>query len=80
VENNRLVKEVVYKEMTETTKRGRLKREWLDDVKLWCNEEIYMLKRTAQDRDAWKIMVKCALDTNGRWTHGTMDGWTCTFI
>jgi len=47
------------------TKRGRPKREWLDDVKEWCNEEIYILKRKAQDRDAWKMMVKCALDTNG---------------
>jgi len=48
-------------------KRGRPKREWLDDVKEWSNEEIYMhmLKKKAQDRDAWKILVKCALDTNG---------------
>jgi len=45
-------------------KRGRPRREWLDDVKEWCNEEIYILKRKAQFRDAWKMIVKCALETN----------------
>jgi len=40
------------------TKRGRRKGEWLNDVKEWCNEEIYILKRKAQDRDAWKMIVK----------------------
>lgn len=28
------------------------------------NEEIYILKRKAKDRDAWKMIVTCALDTN----------------
>jgi len=46
-------------------KRGRPKGEWLDDVKEWRNEKIFMLKRKTQDRDAWKIMVNRALDTNG---------------
>jgi len=50
MEDSRLVKEVVFGEMKWKTKRGRPKREWLDNVK---------------DRDAWKIIVKCALDTNG---------------
>jgi len=65
MENSRLVKEVVFGEMKGKTKRGRPKREWLGDVKEWYNEEIFMLKRKAQDRDAWKIIVKRALDTNG---------------
>jgi len=65
MEDSRLVKEVVFGEMKGKTKRGRPKMEWLDDVKEWCNEEICMLKWKAQDRDAWKIIVKCALDTNG---------------
>ena len=34
--------------------RGRPRREWLDDVKEWCNEETYILKRKTQDRAAWK--------------------------
>jgi len=64
MEDSRLVKEVVFGEMKGKTKRGRPKREWLDDVKEWCNKEIYILKRKTQDRDAWKIVVKGALDTN----------------
>jgi len=32
-----------------------------DDVKEWFNEEIYILKRKAQDRDAWKMIFKCVL-------------------
>jgi len=55
----------VFGEMEGKTKSGRLKREELDDVKEWYNEEIYVLKRKVQDRDAWKMIVKYALDTNG---------------
>ena len=65
MEDSRLVvMEVVLGEMKGKTKRGRPKREWLDDIKEWCNEEIYILKRKAQDRDPWKMKVKCALGTN----------------
>jgi len=52
MEDSRLVKVVVLGEMKGKTKRGRPKREWLNDVKERCNEEIYILKRKAQDRDA----------------------------
>ena len=45
IEDSRLVKEVVFGEMKGKTKRGRPKREWLDDEKEWSNEEIFMLKR-----------------------------------
>ena len=65
MEDSRLVKEVVFGEMEGKTKSGRLKREELDDVKEWYNEEIYVLKRKVQDTDAWKMIVKYALDTNG---------------
>ena len=57
------------------TTRGRLHKEWLDDVRAWCNEEIHELKRKTHDRDAWKQIVKRALDTDGWWTYGTLDGW-----
>ena len=30
------------------------KWEWLEDVKKWCNDEIYILRRKSQDRDAGK--------------------------
>jgi len=63
--DNRLVKVVVFGEMEGKTKRGRPRREWLDDVKEWCNKKICILKRKAQDRDTWKKIVKSALDING---------------
>ena len=67
MEDSRLVKEVVFREMQGKTTR----REWLDDVKEWCNEEINILKRKAQDRDTWEKITKCAncaLDT--KWNNG----------
>ena|SRR6218665_2348668 len=36
------------------TKRERPRRVWLYNVKEWCNEEIYILKWKALDRDARK--------------------------
>jgi|SRR6218665_1677571 len=54
MEDRRLVKEIVFGGMEGKTKRGRTRREWLDDIKEWCNEEIYELQRKAQDKDAWK--------------------------
>src|SRR6218665_1572918 len=57
MEDTILVKEVVFGEMKGKTKSGRPKMEWLDDVKEWSNDEIYILKRKAQDRAAWKIVA-----------------------
>jgi len=31
----------------------------------WCEKYIGYLRRVAQDRNKWKEMVKCALDTYG---------------
>ena len=66
MEDNRLVKEVVFGKMEVKTKRGRPKREWLGNIKEWCNKEISILKRKAQDRDTWEKIVKsCALAPTG---------------
>jgi len=65
MEDNSLVKNVVFGEMEGKTKRGSPRKEWLDEKKEWYNEEIYILKRKAQDIDAWKMKFKCAVDTNG---------------
>jgi len=51
MEDNRLVKEVVFLELDGKTNRGRPHWEWLDDVKEWCNEDIHELKRKVQERD-----------------------------
>jgi len=79
-EDSRLVKEVVFGEMEGKIKRViRPNREWLDDVKEWCNEKI-ILKKKAQDRVAWKMIIKCALhwtrtgdESIDRWMDGLMD-------
>jgi len=64
--DNRLLKSIVFGRMDGTSVRGRPCREWLDDIKEWCNEDIYILSRKAQNRDLWKRIVKNASDTNGR--------------
>ena len=45
--DNRLVKEMMFGIMEAET-RGRPCREWLDDIKEWCGEEIHTLNRKAQ--------------------------------
>ena len=76
MEDSRLVKEVVFGDMKGKTKRGRPKREWLDDVKEWCNEEIFMVKR--------KLTRQRRLENNSqacighqrvmnRWNNGLME-------
>ena len=69
---NRLVKEVMFGMMEGETRRGRPCREWLDDIKEWCGEEIHALNGKAQDHGTWRTVVKTALDAYG---HGAMDGW-----
>jgi hypothetical protein len=64
--DDRLVKCVVFGMMDGQTRRGRPSREWLDDIKEWCQMDIYTLSRMAQDRTQWRGIVKKALDTNGR--------------
>ena len=41
MEDSRLVKDVVFGKMGWITQRGRSRRECLEDVKEWCNEEKY---------------------------------------
>ncbi len=66
MEDKRLVKGVVFGIMEGWTRRGRPSREWLDDIKEWCQMDIHSLSRRAQDRAQWKWRVRRALDTNGR--------------
>ena len=66
MEDNRLVKRVVFGIMDGTNVRGRPNREWLDDIEEWCQTDIHTLSWWAQDRELWKRIVRNALDTNGR--------------
>ena len=65
MDNNRLIKQVIFGMMDGTGIRGRPCREWLDDITDWCGMEIHDLSRIAYERDTWRQMVKHAIDTNG---------------
>ena len=41
MDDNRLVKNVVFGIMDGQNRRGRLSREWIDDIKKWCRADIY---------------------------------------
>jgi len=49
----------------------RPNREWTDDIKDWCRQDLHILQRLAQDRGLWKKMMKLALDTYGPSAHGS---------
>ena len=66
MEDERLVKIVMLGMMEGQSRRGRPSREWLDDIKEWCQMDIYSLSRMAQDRGQWERIVRSASDTNGR--------------
>ena len=60
--DNRLVKEVMFGMMEAETRRGKpfLSREWLDDIKEICGEEIHTINRKAQDHGTRRMVVKTA--------------------
>ena len=68
--NDRKVKTVMLGEMEGTGRRGRPNREWLDDIRDWCQKDIQSLSRETEDRGKWKMIVKSALDTYGLSAHG----------
>ena len=72
--DNRLVKEVMFGVMEGERRRGRPCRDGLDEIKEWYGEEIHTLNRKAQYRGTWRTVVKTAFGTYGRRAHGAMDG------
>ena len=64
--DNRLVKEMMFGMMEAEMRRGRQCREWFDDIKEGCEEEIHKLNRKVQDRGTWRTVVKTALDAYGQ--------------
>jgi len=66
MDDNRLVKTVMFGEMSGQPRRGRLHWEWLDDITDWCNaNNIQALVHAAPDHNFWSEIVSRALDTNG---------------
>ena len=56
--------------MEGTNKKGRPKREWLDDIQEWCGKRVDDIRRDAMNRPNWKKFVDRAVNTNGQWAQG----------
>src|SRR5260221_9900866 len=65
MDNSRKIKCIMLGTMDGTGRRGRPNREWLDDIRDWCQEDIHTLSVLAQDREMWKQKTKFAVDTYG---------------
>ncbi len=65
--NNRLVKKVMEGRMRGANRKGRPRREWMDDLTDWTGKDKTELIRIAMDRDLWRRATVQAADTNGQW-------------
>src|SRR5262249_12021471 len=67
MDSSRKLRTLVFGVMEGNNKRGRPKREWIEDVKIWCgNNSLQQLSHIAEDRMAWRKLVQCASNTCGR--------------
>jgi len=66
MDDNRLVKNLVFRIIDGLNRRGRPRREWMDDIKEWCRTDAQTLSIIAQDCSEWRLVVMETLDTNGR--------------
>src|SRR3984885_2275760 len=71
MEDNRKIKRVMLGIMDGKGRRGRPNREWTDDIRDWCRQDLYSLSRFALDRELWRQVTRCALDTYGISAHGS---------
>src|SRR5260221_8754759 len=71
MDNSRKIRSVMMGIMEGTGRRGRTNREWLDDVRDWCQKDVHSLSLLAQDSEMWKQVTKCALDTYGLSAQGS---------
>jgi hypothetical protein len=63
--DDRLIKTVIFGDMEGTNRRGRPRREWLNDIQEWCNMDVYRLYTVAKNREEWAAVVRTSVDTNG---------------
>ena len=52
--DHRLIKTTIFGIIEGNNKRGRPKKEWLDDIKEWCQKSVWQTKTMAMDRDKWR--------------------------
>jgi len=65
MQDERLIKQVVFGIMDGKNKTGRPKRRWTDDLADWCNKDICTLYRLAMDRKKWTHLVKYVVAPTG---------------
>jgi len=63
MDENRLVKNMVFGIRDGLNRRGRPRREWMDDIKEWCRTDVQALSIMAQESSEWRRVVMEALDT-----------------
>jgi len=59
--DDRLIKTVIFGDMEGTNRRGRPRREWLNDIQEiqeWCNMDGYSLYTTAKSREEWSTILR----------------------
>ena len=68
--DDRKLKSIMTGIMEGLGRRRRPCSEWLQDIEEWCGMNIQEITHKANDRETWKKVVKCAVDTYGIEDHG----------
>ena len=68
--DHRLIKTITFGMTGGRRKRGRPRRNWIDDIKEWTGMSMQRLIRVASNRQEWKSCVQEVVDTNGHQAHG----------
>ena len=69
-DDDRLVKHALFSRVDSKNKRGRPRREWLDDLMEWSDVGCQALVEATRDREQWSKITKIVMDTNGCSAHG----------
>jgi len=72
--NSRLIKQLVFGMVVGSGIRGRPNKEWLDDIKEWCQMDVHSASILAQSRTERGLFVKRVVDTMQRALSPWMDG------
>jgi len=61
-------------------RRGRPWREWMDDIRDWCQTDVHRLSLMTHDRETWKMIIKNALNTYEFFAYGSWWRWLCQIL
>ena len=64
--DNRLIKHIIFAKINGKLRRGRPCREWLDDIKNCCGRNGRDLLHLAQGRRMWKKLIHTVVGPNGQ--------------